>query len=118
MKLITLFVVVMITLSSCGIFTNISEPPNQVINENRDYILINKTPYNNLRLFYTRETQADCSTYVPLTVMTLNSHYAFHVNPGETVFIMYCTPDDVFCTGCRIVKLIGNSETHGNNVEL
>lgn len=118
MRIICFFTVVATFLSSCGLFTNISEPDNHTVNQNRDYILVNKTPYNNLTVYYSRLTQPDCGDYTQLVVMAINSTYAFHVNPGETVYIMYCTPDDVFCGGCRTLKLVGNSENQGNNVEL
>ena len=103
--------------SSCGLFNNISED-NRIINKNRDYILINKTPFNNLKVYSSRVNADSCGAFVQLVTLPLNGRYPFHVSPGETVYIRYCTPEDIFCAGCRTRKLIGNSEIYGNDITL
>ena len=120
MKLFIVSLISVVLLTSCGrLFTNISSgDTNNVINENRDYILINKTPFNALKVYVSRESERTCNSYKLIATMQINAQYPFHVSPGETVYILYCTPDDVFCTGCRVLKLIGNSENQGNNVNL
>jgi hypothetical protein len=104
-------------LSSCGLFNNIQEN-HSVVNENRDYILVNQTPFNSLQIYASRQNPDDCSSYFPVATLALKAKYPFHVNPGETVYIRYCAPEDVYCAGCRLIKLIGNSANESNAINL
>ena len=113
----TLLLAFLFLFSSCGLFNNIAED-TRVMNKNRDYILINKTPFNNLKVYLSRVNADDCGTFTLLVTLTLNGRYPFHVSPGETVYIRYCTPEDIYCSGCRTRKLIGNSEKEGNDITL
>ena len=101
-----------IFLASCN---NVEDPPVQ--NANRDYILINKTPNDHLKVYYSRGLN-DCNSYQFLISLDHDQKVPFHVSPGETVYILYCTQTDIYCTGCRTLKIIGNTENNTSNVYL
>lgn len=117
-KFLLLSVCLIVTvLPSCGLFNNIQEN-HQVVSTDRDYILINNTPFNSLAIYVSRQSGDDCSSFSSVTTLTLKQKYPFHVSPGETVYIRYCAPEDVYCLGCRLVKLIGNSANESNSISL
>lgn len=112
-----LLIACILFLSSCGLFNNISDSPRNV-NTDRSYILINNTPFDDLRIYISRKDATDCNEFRLVTRMRINTKYPFHVSPGETVYVRYCSTDDIFCSGCKSLKLIGNSETYGNDITL
>lgn len=113
----TILISFFLLLSSCGLFNNISETTS-VLQQNRDYILVNKTPFNNLLVYISRQNETDCNSFKQVATLKTDGRYPFHVNPGETVYVRYCTSEDIFCNGCRSLKLIGNTSTQSNEIHM
>jgi hypothetical protein len=106
-----------LALTGCNLFNNDNTKEKEYVPVDRDYILINTTPHDNLKLYLSLNQNDSCTSLTQISIINKGQTFPFHVSKSQTVWIYYCTQTDNFCSGCRKKELKGES-TWQKNVNL
>lgn len=109
-------ILICILLASCNLFNNDNTKTKEYVPADRDYILINKTPHDNLKLYLSKQENDSCAALTQIAIVNKEQTFPIHVSKSETVWIYYCTQTDEFCKGCRKKELKGETTWATNTI--
>lgn len=117
MRVLILFIiitVISIFFTTCNLFNNRKVEDKKYTPSDRDYILTNKTPHNNLTLYLSETENDSCQNFIQIAILNRDQIVPIHVSKSKIIWIYYCTQTDRFCEGCRKKELKGETSWDKN----